>query len=75
MINYSNREPRYCTNAVGNYWGAANGPADTENQNGCDRAATNSGSGNAVSDNVLYRPWRTTPDGSGLENASSIGTR
>ncbi|MEM8532161.1 MAG: Ig-like domain-containing protein [Chloroflexota bacterium] len=72
LINYSNREPRYCTNAVGNYWGAANGPADTTNENGCDRAATNNGSGNAVSDNVLYRPWRTTPDGSGLENASSI---
>jgi hypothetical protein len=62
-----------CVDAVGNYWGSADGPADSSDApDDCDQATTNAGNGSVVSDNVLYRPWRRSADGSDLQDASSI---
>jgi hypothetical protein len=62
-----------CVDAIGNYWGSADGPADTSSErDDCDSSATNAGSGNKVSNNVLYTPWRGSADGSDLKDASSI---
>jgi hypothetical protein len=62
-----------CVDAVGNYWGSADGPADSSDApDDCNQATTNDGNGSVVSDNVLYRPWRGSADGSDLQDASSI---
>jgi hypothetical protein len=62
-----------CVDAVGNYWGSSDGPADSSDaSDDCNQATSNDGSGSVVSDNVLYRPWRRSADGSDLQDASSI---
>ncbi len=62
----------HCIDAVGNYWGDANGPADTSNESdACHSTRTNNSSGNAVSDGVLYWPWYASESGE-LTNRSSI---
>ncbi|MFV1859544.1 MAG: Ig-like domain-containing protein [Anaerolineales bacterium] len=47
-----------CIDAIGNFWGANNGPADSDGGNdACGNGRTNSGSGSNVSNGVLYDPW------------------
>lgn len=47
-----------CIDAIGNSWGAADGPADSSAAaDGCGNGNSNSGSGQVVSDGVLYEPW------------------
>lgn len=62
-----------CVDAVGNYWGSPTGPADDFGESDlCGAGGTNAGDGGAVSRNVRYTPWLTTPDGSTPTNLSSI---
>ncbi len=69
-----NQDPgKVCVDAVGNYWGAANGPADSSNAaDACNIAATNVGDGDSVSDGVRYAPWLAAATGSELMDASRI---
>lgn len=49
---------RNCIDAIGNFWGSADGPADSHNQaDACGNARTNAGAGDSVSGGVLYEPW------------------
>lgn len=62
-----------CVDAMGNYWGSADGPADPSAElDDCNLTATNDGAGDAVSDNVLYDPWLTGPPADAEASASSI---
>jgi hypothetical protein len=62
-----------CVDAIGNYWGSAAGPADNSAAlDDCNRAASNSGSSDSVSDNVLYSPWLSAAPGSSSTDLSSI---
>lgn len=46
-----------CVDAIGNFWGAADGPLDTSSaQDACFSSAVNIGTGDEISDGVLYRP-------------------
>jgi hypothetical protein len=54
----------FCVTATGNYWGAANGPNDTNATADLCGTATNAGSGDIVSQNVNYAGFVTT----GLQN-------
>ena len=61
-----------CVDALGNYWGASNGPADVSGAaDACDEGRTNSGAGEGVSDGVLYEPWLGSEAG-GLADRSQI---
>ncbi len=47
-----------CIDAIGNFWGANNGPADGDGgADACGNGRTNGGSGSNVSNGVLYDPW------------------
>jgi hypothetical protein len=47
-----------CVDAIGNYWGSPDGPADSSGAlDSCGRTTTNAGGGNSVSDDVLYEAW------------------
>ena len=49
---------RACVDAIGNYWGSPDGPADGHDQaDACGNPRTNNGAGDAVSGGVLYEPW------------------
>lgn len=51
---------RHCVDAIGNFWGAPSGPDDASvDADACFHAAGHAGSGQAVSDGVLYRPYFT----------------
>jgi hypothetical protein len=64
---------KICVDAVGNYWGAANGPVDSSGAaDACNTAATNAGDGDGVSDGVRYDPWLAAATGSELMDASRI---
>ncbi len=61
-----------CVDAIGNYWGSANGPRDTSAEpDDCGNAVSNPDGSEAVSDNVAYTPW-LPGDGDELADASSI---
>lgn len=62
-----------CVDAMGNYWGSPDGPADPSAElDDCNLTATNAGSGDAVSDNVLYDPWLTAPPADAAASTSSL---
>ncbi|MFW6063750.1 MAG: Ig-like domain-containing protein [Chloroflexota bacterium] len=49
---------RACVDAIGNYWGSPDGPADSHDQaDACGNPRTNNGAGDGVSGGVLYEPW------------------
>lgn len=50
----------FCTNATGNYWGAANGPNDASATADLCLLGTNAGSGDVVSNNVNYTGFTST---------------
>lgn len=59
-----------CIDAIGNFWGTGDGPADTDaTADACNSTATNDGSGNAVSANVQYAPFLTGSDGGVADNS------
>jgi hypothetical protein len=63
----NNRANTSCVDAAGNWWGDASGPADASDAaaDACTSAGrTNSGSGDGVSDGVVYWPW--------LQNAAGV---
>jgi len=56
-----NNGTSFCTNATGDWWGAANGPNDTNAAaDVCGVGQTNLGSGDKVTNNVNYAGWATT---------------
>ena len=61
-----------CVDAIGNFWGDAQGPVDTSAAP--DRCAPagmrNGGGGNSVSDGVKYTPWLNSGDGSATDPSS-----
>ena len=62
-----------CVDAMGNYWGSADGPTDASAElDDCNLTATNADAGDAVSDNVLYDPWLTAPPADAEASNSSI---
>lgn len=71
-----NEEDSICVDAAGNYWGAANGPADagTDTTACNDGGRTNAGNGAAVSDGVIYQPWLPSADPADLTDRSTISS-
>jgi len=62
-----------CVDALGNYWGAGNGPSDADAAlDVCNLATTNAGSGDSVTGDMLYRPWLSSPPGGGAIDTSQI---
>lgn len=62
-----------CIDAMGNYWGAADGPSDTfSTVDSCNLTTTNGGGGDGLSEDVLYRPWLSTAPGDGAIDGSEI---
>ena len=60
-----NNGTSFCTNATGNWWGAANGPNDANaTADVCGAGATNAGSGDKVTNNINYSGFATT----GIQN-------
>jgi hypothetical protein len=60
-----------CIDAIGNFWGSADGPADSHNQaDACGNARSNAGAGDGVSGGVLYEPW--LPDDGPLLDRGAI---
>jgi hypothetical protein len=68
----TSNNPDTCVDAIGNYWGSSDGPADSSSvEDACYNTATNAGSGDSVSDDVFYSPW--LPDETGiLDDRSSL---
>lgn len=66
-----------CLDAAGNYWGASDGPMDSslEGTSGClDAGSSNSGSGDSISNGIIYFPWLTSDDIGSVEDHSSISS-
>ncbi|MEM7705899.1 MAG: Ig-like domain-containing protein [Pseudomonadota bacterium] len=61
-----------CIDAVGNFWGDAGGPADSDDgDSACGAGDTNAGLGDSVTAGVLYRPWLASLSGE-VTNRSQI---
>ncbi len=59
-----------CIDAIGNFWGTADGPADANAEaDTCGSTATNDGSGNPVGAGVRYAPFLTSSDGGVADNS------
>lgn len=68
----TSNNPDTCVDAIANYWGSSDGPADSSNvKDACYSTATNAGSGDSVSDDVLYKPW-LSGETSILDDRSSL---
>lgn len=62
----------HCVDAIGNFWGSPSGPDDASSAaDACATAAGFAGSGDPVSDGVLYRPFFSSAGGA-LAGQSSI---
>lgn len=62
-----------CIDAMGNYWGAAEGPSDSIGAiDACNLTTTNAGGGESLSADVLYRPWLSGMPGDGALDGSQI---
>jgi len=60
-----------CIDAIGNYWGANNGPADSDaGSDVCDNGRSNGGNGGIVSNGIRYDPW--LPGSGALQNRGRI---
>lgn len=69
-----NNRPKTCVYAPGNWWGHSSGPGDSSaiTNDGCAPAGrTNAGSGDSVSDGVIYWPWLQSGDFT-VQDRSSI---
>lgn len=69
----NNRNRERCIDAAGNWWGSADGPNDASNAttDACaPNGRTNSGSGDTVSDGVIYWPWLRSGDGAPQDRSS-----
>ena len=65
-----------CIDAMGNFWGAANGPVEsTATLDACNLTTTTAGSGDAVSADVIVSPWLSEPPGGGPADASQIAAQ
>lgn len=61
----------HCVEAVGNYWGAADGPMDgVGTADACDQGGSNAGTGESVTGGVQYRPWLADADGTPTDRSS-----
>ncbi len=68
QVNYPHS---LCIDAIGNYWGTASGPADSDaSDDGCGDGRENPVAGEAVSNGVRYTPW--LPGTGGLQDRGSI---
>ncbi|MCU0522463.1 MAG: Ig-like domain-containing protein [Anaerolineae bacterium] len=65
-----------CVDAMGNYWGASNGPAEAAaTLDACNLTTTNAGAGDAVSADAIVSPWLSEPPGGGPADASQIAAQ
>lgn len=72
-ITVLNNSGNACIDAMGNYWGSEQGPADAADiLDACNLTTTNVSPGNSVSRDVLYRPWLSEAPGEGAIDASRI---
>jgi hypothetical protein len=72
-VNVSDNGNNTCIDAIGNFWGANNGPADGDGGgDACGNGRTNGGSGSKVTNGVRYSPWLTSNDGSDLQDRGSL---
>lgn len=72
-VNVWDSSDTTCIDAIGNFWGANNGPADGDGGgDACGNGRTNGGSGSNVTNGVLYSPWLTSDDGSDLQDRGSL---
>lgn len=61
----------HCVEAVGNYWGEADGPMDAADApDACGQATSHAGTGESVTGGVQYRPWLADADGTPTDRSS-----
>ena len=75
-VNVLTNNKNTCVDALGNYWGAADGPADAVGTpDACNLSTTNAGAGDGLSADVLYSPWLSSVPGEGALDASQIAAQ
>ena len=75
-VNVLTNNGNTCVDALGNYWGAADGPVDADGTpDACNLTTTHAGAGDGLSADVLYSPWLSSMPGEGALDASQIAAQ
>ena len=75
-VNVLTNNGNTCVDALGNYWGAADGPVDADGTpDACNLTTTHAGAGDGLSADVLYSPWLSSMPGEGALDASRIAAQ